>query len=81
MLLEKAELLWLIPLARGCGLVGLVVEPGDGREHLPTCLGNGQQADAAGSSNSLPFSEHKYSARWTKVMGTAEWKASRTRRW
>lgn len=25
--------------------------------------------------------EHKFSARWTKVMGTAEWKASRTRRW
>lgn len=27
------------------------------------------------------FLEHKFSARWTKVMGTAEWKASRTRRW
>ena len=25
--------------------------------------------------------EYKFSARWTKVMGTAEWKASRTRRW
>lgn len=29
----------------------------------------------------LLFSEYKFSARWTKVMGTAEWKASRTRRW
>lgn len=27
------------------------------------------------------LSEYKFSARWTKVMGTAEWKASRTRRW
>ena len=25
--------------------------------------------------------EYKFSARWTKVMGTAEWKAIRTRRW
>ncbi|KAJ6650841.1 hypothetical protein lerEdw1_002880, partial [Lerista edwardsae] len=25
--------------------------------------------------------EYAFSARWTKVMGTAEWKASRTRRW
>lgn len=25
--------------------------------------------------------EYKFSSRWTKVMGTAEWKASRTRRW
>lgn len=30
---------------------------------------------------SFLFLEHKFSARWTKVMGTAEWKASRTRRW
>lgn len=29
----------------------------------------------------IVFSEYKFSARWTKVMGTAEWKASRTRRW
>lgn len=70
----------LIPSARGCGRVGIVVGPGAAMNTLPRAWGADSQP-MGGLSNSLPFSEHKYSARWTKVMGTAEWKASRTRRW
>lgn len=79
MLLEKAELLWLIPLARGRGLVGLVVAAVNS---FPR--GWGMDSRPMGLALLILFfffSEHKYSARWTKVMGTAEWKASRTRRW